>query len=191
MFESSEKKEELRRYFLNERKKLSEKEVEAKSSVIIDQLVQLSAFKEAKVVHSYVSIKKNKEVDTSQLIWHCLDSDKTMVVPKMLGKGKLQHCEIKSFDDLQENSWGVPEPDNGKEISVDILDLIIVPMVAGDYLKNRLGYGKGYYDRFLGKSNAITIGLLFDCQLNDDKLPVEEFDIPLDILQTESQRIEE
>lgn len=186
----SEKKEELRYHFLNERLTLSEKEVEEKSAAIINQLLQLSTFKEANVIHSYVSIKKNREVDTPHLIQYCLDSDKKIVVPKIRGEGKLQHVEIKSFYNLQENSWGVPEPGDGKEISVETLDLIIVPMVAGDHLKNRLGYGKGYYDRFLGKSSATKIGLLFDCQLYKEKLPVEEFDIPLDILITESQRIE-
>lgn len=190
MPDCSVKKEELRRHFLEARKRLSEKEVETKSAAIIDQILQLSAFKETDVVHSYVSITKNQEVNTSNLIQKCLHTGKRMIVPKILGKGKLQHVEIKSLNDLQKNSLGIPEPDDGKEISVETLDLIIVPMVAGDHFKNRIGYGEGYYDRFLAKSTAITIGLLFDCQLYDDKLPVEEFDIPLDILVTESQRIE-
>ncbi len=183
-------KEELRNHFLKERKKLSDTEVETKSTEIIHRLLQLHAFQEADIVHSYVPIKKNHEVDTAQLIHHCFDTDKKIVVPKMLEQGKLQHLEIESFDDLKKNSWGIPEPDKGKEISVERLDLIVVPMVAGDRFKNRLGYGQGYYDRFLEKSDAIKIGLLFDCQLFEKKLPVEKFDVPLDILITESQRIE-
>jgi 5-formyltetrahydrofolate cyclo-ligase len=62
-------------------------------------------------------------------------------------------------------------------------------MVAGDRNKNRIGYGAGYYDRFLKNCTATKMGLLFDCQLYDHTLPVEYFDIPLDVLITESQRI--
>lgn len=115
---------------------------------------------------------------------------KQVVVPKIMGDGKLEHFEINSLDELRENSLGVPEPLAGKKIFVDNLDLIVVPMVAGDRFKNRIGYGAGYYDRFLQNCPAPKIGLLFDCQLFDGTLPVEEFDIPLDILITESQRVE-
>lgn len=190
MSEFSKKKEEIRRLFLDIRQDLSEDDVHIKSEAIVDQVFQLSAFQDASFVHSYVPITKNKEVDTSNLLKHSLGSEKKVVVPKMLGDGKLRHLEIQSLDDLQENSWGVPEPNKGKEIPAETLDLIIVPMVAGDRFKNRLGYGKGYYDRFLEKSSATTIGLLFDCQVYKKKLPVEDFDIPLDILITESQQIE-
>lgn len=190
MSDFSEKKEELRCHFLEERQKLSESEVQIKSQLIVDRLLDLSFFKDAEIVHSYVPITKNNEVDTTRLIEHCLESKKRLVVPKMLADGELKHLEIGSFNDLHENNFGVPEPDHGDEISIECLDLIVVPMVAGDHFKNRIGYGKGYYDRFLDKSSAFTIGLLFDCQLSGKELPVEEFDIPLDTLITESQQIE-
>jgi 5-formyltetrahydrofolate cyclo-ligase len=108
----------------------------------------------------------------------------------MIGEGKLSHIRLDSLKDLRKNSLGVPEPVGGRKFSVDDLDLVIVPMVAGDRKKNRIGYGAGYYDRFLTNCSAPKVGLLFDCQLYDDTLPVESFDIPLDILITESERIE-
>lgn len=189
MSDDSIRKEELRRIFLKKRQSLSRQQTEEKSTKIIEQLIQLKPFKDANVIHSYVSIKKNREVDTRNLINRCFEIGKQVVVPKMMGEGKLEHFRINSLNQLRENSMGVPEPVAGKKMSVVNLDLVVVPMVAGDRFKNRIGYGAGYYDRFLGKCSNPKIGLLFDCQLFDGTLPIEEFDIPLDILITESKQI--
>lgn len=191
MPDDSIRKEELRRFFLKKRQSLTKHEEKQKSGKIIEQLIQLKLFKAANVIHSYISIKKNREVDTTKLIKNCFERGKSVVVPKMAGEGKLEHFRINSLDELRENSMGVPEPVAGqKKIAVDNLDLVIVPMVTGDRFKNRIGYGAGYYDRFLDTCPAPKIGLLFDCQLFDGTLPVEEFDVPLDILITESGQIE-
>lgn len=187
---NSVSKEELRSYFLEKRKDLSDREKNEKSRRIVDRVLKTKQFQAADTIHSYVSIQKNREVDTFRLIKDCLQMNKKMAVPKIIGEGQLNHFLIDSLVDLRENSWGVPEPVDGKEISVKELDLVIVPMVAGDYFKNRIGYGVGYYDRFLKNCSAQKMGLLFDCQLYDRRLPIENFDIPLDILITESQRIE-
>ncbi|WP_234572171.1 5-formyltetrahydrofolate cyclo-ligase [Rhodohalobacter sp. 614A] len=183
-------KKKLRRFFLVERMKLSEVEVETKSESIINRVLESDEFKKAQTVHTYISIKEKNEVRTFPFIEACFKEQKRVVVPKIVGDGTLEHIELNSLDDLTINNWGVPEPPTKKQVPIDTLDLIIVPMVAGDRSKNRLGYGKGFYDRFLEISEAVKIGLLFDCQLYNNKLPVESFDIPLDILITESQRIE-
>jgi 5-formyltetrahydrofolate cyclo-ligase len=192
MCDDSIRKNELRRNFLDKRQSLSEEKAELKSEIIVNELTQLTRFKKASVIHSYVSIKKNREVDTIKFIKRCLENGKKVVVPVMVGEGKLKHIRIHSLDDLSENSMGIPEPalDNSGPVSVNELDLVVVPMVAGDRFKNRIGYGAGYYDRFLENCSALTVGLLFDCQIFDGKLPVQEFDIPLDILISESGIIE-
>ncbi|MDZ7719171.1 MAG: 5-formyltetrahydrofolate cyclo-ligase [Balneolaceae bacterium] len=186
---SPDRKEEIRHNFLKKRQNLSSQEVEKKSEQIIKQLLRLKTFRDANVIHSYVSIEKNREVNTKKFIQSSLDMGKQVVVPKIAGEGELQHFKINSLDELRENSLGVPEPSGGREIPIRDLDLIIVPMVAGDLNKNRIGYGAGYYDRFLQNCTAAKVGLLYDCQLYADSLPVEEFDIPLDILITESREI--
>lgn len=183
-------KEELRNQFLEKRNALSDNEADEKSQRIIDRVLKTKEFQVADTIHSYVSIQKNREVNTIRFLKTCLQMNKQVVVPKMIGEGQLNHFEIDSLDDLRENNWGVPEPVYGRKISVRELDLIIVPMVAGDRNKNRIGYGAGYYDRFLQSCSALKMGLLFDCQLYDNTLPVENFDIPLDILITESELIE-
>lgn len=189
MADNSFNKEKLRNHFLKKRNNLSGKEVEEKSQCIIDRILKMKVFQQAQTFHSYVSIQKNNEVDTIRFLEICLQMGKNLVVPKMIGEGKLSHIRLDSLKDLRKNSLGVPEPVGGRKFSVDDLDLVIVPMVAGDRKKNRIGYGAGYYDRFLTNCSAPKIGLLFDCQLYDDTLPVENFDIPLDILITESGRI--
>lgn len=186
---NSIEKDELRSYFLKQRNNLSDKEVEERSQRIIHRVLKTKEFQQAKNVHSYVSIQNNNEVNTIRFLKTCLQMNKTLVVPKIIGEGQLSHIKIDSLKDLRKNSLGVPEPVGGREISVAELNLVIVPMVAGDRKKNRVGYGAGYYDRFLQNCSAPKMGLLFDCQLYDDTLPVESFDIPLDILITESERI--
>lgn len=190
MSDLSSSKKELRKFFLDKRMKLSDTEVEKKSERIINRVLESDEFKQAKKVHTYLSIKDKNEVRTFSFIKSCFNRKKTVVVPRIVGNGVMEHIELNSLDDLKVNSWGVPEPDTNTNVEVNKLNLIIVPMVAGDYAKNRLGYGKGFYDRFLDKSNAVKMGLLFNCQLYEKKLPVESFDIPLDILITESERIE-
>lgn len=190
MTKISSSKKKLREHYLRTRNNLSKSLVLKKSALITEKVLVSREFSNASVIHTYVSIERNHEVDTSSLITEALKRNKRVVVPKVIGQGELDHIEINSLEELKENKWGVPEPEKKKKIRVNKLDLVIVPMVAGDQKKNRLGYGKGYYDRFLVNCPAVKIGLLFDCQLHNDKLPVETFDIPLDILITETRRIE-
>jgi 5-formyltetrahydrofolate cyclo-ligase len=183
-------KEEIRKKYLKIREQLSDDFVMKASEAIEKKILQSPEYQHAKIVHSFVSIIDNNEVLTHGLIQKSIQNGKTIVVPKMNNDGELKHIRLDSFNDLIPNIWNVPEPDYGEEIAESDLDLILVPMVAGDRFKNRIGYGKGYYDRFLQKCRCTKIGLLFSVQLNPDKLPVESFDVPLDILFTENERIE-
>lgn len=180
-------KKDLRSFFLSTRNKLSAREVLQKSSQIINQLTDLAQFRKAKGIHTYVSMSSRNEVHTHSLIQKCLNTGIKVSVPKMEPEGKLSQSLVSSFNDLKPNKWGVLETETDSSYDSLDMDLIIVPMVAGDRLKNRLGYGMGYYDRFLNGTAAVKIGLLFDCQMYQKTLPTEEFDIPLDILITESE----
>lgn len=180
-------KKDLRFHFLEARSNLTMREVLQKSSRVINKLIALTQFKEAQVIHTYVSMSERNEVHTHSFIQKCLNTNKKVIVPKMEKGGKLSQSLLSSFDELRPNKWGVLEPESISSYDSSEMDLIIVPMVAGDRLKNRLGYGMGYYDRFLGDIAAVKIGLLFDCQMHQDILPTEEFDVPLDILITESE----
>lgn len=127
-----------------------------------------------------------KEVNTHSLLKDLISSGKKVIVPVTdFETGELKHSELWSFKDLKENKWGVLEPDEIHP-QKQKTDLILVPLLAADKDFNRLGYGKGFYDRFLKKENAVKIGLLFDGFLVD-QIPVENFDEKLDILITEKR----
>ena len=184
-----EEKKRLRKRFVSARNGLSSNELFFKSRLISSRFINTKAYLNADVIHCYISINRQNEVATRNLIEHMLGQGKKVVVPKMEGEGRLSHFYIQGLDELTENSFGVAEPKEKKQCSakVDNFDLIIVPMVSGDMFKNRLGYGKGYYDRFLEGVNATKVGFLFDLQLYNEKLPTDKFDVQLDILITESK----
>lgn len=182
-------KNDIRSQYLKRRKEIPFKQKKGWDLMISDRLFRHKWYINAKMVHLYVSIAEQNEVDTRQIIQFSLNNGKRVVVPRIKENHTLEHIEIQSFVDLKPNSLGIPEPEKGREVQIYDIDLIIIPMVAGDKNRNRLGYGKGYYDRFLKDSNAKKIGLLYNLQVYPDLLPVESFDVPLDLLLTESQQI--
>ncbi len=186
----SQQKQNLRKKLLEQRKSLSEESYLQKSVQICKRLTEQAEFKKAQTIHCYVSINKRREVNTHPLIKKMPEDRKRVVVPFMqIEKGTLLHIELNHYDDLKPNRWGVLEPQKGNEVDPKELDLVIVPMVGGDSHKNRIGYGKGFYDRFLQQPNCPKIGLLFEeCLV--EKVPVEGFDVGLDRIMTEDKVIE-
>ncbi|MGK7368697.1 MAG: 5-formyltetrahydrofolate cyclo-ligase [Candidatus Halalkalibacterium sp. M3_1C_030] len=182
-------KDEIRQKLLKGRKGLSREEYLERSDKIIANLKAQPEFNEAHIIHCYVSMNQRNEVNTHGLLKFLIKSEKRPVVSiTNFDDGTLSHRYLGSFDDLQKNKWGVLEPVRGEDASVKDFDLVIVPMVGGDDEKNRIGYGKGFYDRFLQKVNCPTIGLLFDRCLVPS-VPVESFDISLDKCITETKII--
>lgn len=184
----NEKKRKLRKRFIELRKKMSAIEVYSKSCFIFSKLINTEEYQNAEIIHCYVSISIQNEVETRNMIQHMLDHGKIVALPKIEKNGRLSHFIIQDLEELQENKWGVAEPvaNNKNRLDTNVLDLVIVPMVAGDEQKNRLGYGKGYYDRFLSGLRATKTGVLFDAQLFKNTLPRDKFDVQLDMLITES-----
>ncbi len=183
------KKAELRARVLSERSQMSESEWRSKSEKITQSLLNADFLKKAQTVHVYVSMNKRREVRTDLLIQKLLEIGKRVIVPVTeFQKGTLIHCEISSTDDLKENKWGVREPEICTPTNPEEIELIIVPMAAGDRKGNRLGYGKGFYDRFLEQTTALKVGAVF-YRFIFDHIPSEEFDVPLDILVSEEELI--
>lgn len=126
------------------------------------------------------------EVQTSGIIQWLMANSKTIGVPKAdLSTNEMTHYVLQNPDEWIENEWGIREPIGGKEIQPAQFDLVIVPMVAADKNKNRLGYGKGFYDRFLSKTEALKVGLTYQACLMEKPMPVEEFDIKMDHIVSE------
>ncbi len=181
-------KEKLRKEIKEKRKKLSKEEQRKKGKEIKKRLFDLKEYKDAKTVLFYVSY--NGEVFTHNMIKEAM-INKKVIVPISNKKDKsLILSELKNWDDLKLGSYGILEPRKDKinEVSIDEIDLIIVPGIAFDEKGNRIGHGKGYYDRLLQKSNAVKIGIAYELQIVD-KVPTEENDIPVDIIITEKRTI--
>jgi len=172
-------KEDIRKRILSLRDGLSEEDVKKKSDAIKQKLFSLPGFQNAKSVLFYLS--KDNEVFTNDMVKECFGKKKVLV--PFVKKGvDLGVCEIDSFDSLEKGGYNVLEPVNKEdEINPEGIDLVIVPGVAFDSKGNRIGYGKGYYDRFLKRLNpdCKKIGLAFDFQVVDE-IMAEDFDVAVD-----------
>ncbi|MEX2600590.1 MAG: 5-formyltetrahydrofolate cyclo-ligase [Balneolaceae bacterium] len=181
-----QRKQEIRKECLSWRESLSEEQIRKRSHRIIDTLRSGPELSEAKRIHCYLPIPGRGEVDITTLVASLLGPEKKVIVPRISASGQeLNHYLLEEMAALKPNSWGIPEPVGGKQVSASYPDLILVPVVAADREKNRIGYGKGYYDRFLAQTDAKKIGLLYRECLLAEELPTEPFDIPLDLLVTD------
>lgn len=169
----------LRAYALNQRRCLTAVEKSDKSEIICSKVYEL--IKNKQCIGMYASLKE--EVDTILLIDKLLSDGKKVLLPKTLEVGLSFH-EISSMNDLQEGKFHVLEPVTD-EVSIHTAEVLLVPLVAFDKHKHRIGFGKGYYDHALSGYTGMKIGLAFECQCVED-ITVEDHDIALDLIVTES-----
>lgn len=185
-------KEILRKQFLAKRSKLPNKDAEEKSNIITNKLLDLQIYKNSSFIMSYIAFRK--EVRTKKFIKHSISNGKRVGVPITVHKTKeLIVSELKDFDnELVIGYYNILTPKSQyiRRVSPSIVDLVIVPGAVFDKDGYRIGYGGGYYDRFLKKLNkdAVTIGFAYDFQLVDS-LPRSKYDIPVDYILTEKQLI--
>ena len=156
------------------------KEALRKSAAIRKKLFADPGFKGAKVVMLYAS--RDEEVDTWEIIDNALAMGKKVALPRCVSQAKVIPKEITDTDtDLEKGTYSIYEPKGSKQsVEIEEIDLVVVPGVAYDKENNRIGRGKGYYDKFLAglPPRTATIGLAFDFQLLD-KLPIDSHDIPV------------
>ena len=161
-------KNELRKKYKQARKNISEKR--SKDKLINEFLCNMECYKSCDMVLFYAALDDEVNLDLS--IKASLDYGKKVALPVCIdNKGKMQYYYIRSLDDIKIGAFGVREPD--------------VPAIAFDKSGYRLGYGKGYYDRFLCNFDGISIGISYD-ECITQKLCVDSFDIPVDYIVTQS-----
>lgn len=188
------KKSVLRKAYLEKRFLLSPKEVSEKSLAIKELLFSRLMMHRYDKVHCFLPVKDRNEVDTS-IITDTLHKDfpVDVYVPKIGENGILTHHLFETATPTKENKWGVPEPTTEGVTSEEFFDtdddiLVIVPLLAYDKKGQRVGYGKGFYDRFLelATENTTTVGLSF-FEAEDEIEDVEETDVPLNHVVTEKR----
>ena len=186
MCEIENEKKKLRKEYKIIRSKIEDKK--EKSNEIFNKIIKTEIFKESKIIAIYKSIKS--EVDTTELIKYSIDNGKIIILPKV-EENELKFYKIKFLEEeLEKSKFGIDEPLGEKEnlIDNDIIDLIIVPGICFDLEKNRLGFGKGYYDRFLKQKDFKTIGICFDEQIVE-KVPTDNNDMQVKEIITNKRHI--
>lgn len=185
----TETKAMIRKRIIDQRNLLSPQEVSEKSNEITGRLCSLSQYVSAGTVMAYMSFRN--EVETSAFINRCFLDGKRIVIPK-IQQGPdmtLLPYEIKDLQkDVLPGSWGIPEPDTSRLHRVDPpeIDIIVVPGVSFDLRRYRIGYGAGYYDRFLLslRTDCLKVGIAFELQMLE-QFCAESYDIPMDLVITE------
>ncbi|MDT0294802.1 5-formyltetrahydrofolate cyclo-ligase [Mesonia ostreae] len=174
-------KNQIRKVYKAKRAKLSAEEIEEKSMAIANQLLALPVW-EYQFYHLFLSITQHKEVDTEFVLHILSGKDKNIVVSKSDFKTlEMQHFLLTDATPIKINEWGIPEPQNGIEIKAQQIEVVFIPLLAFDLHGNRIGYGKGFYDRFLENCSpkVIKIGLSF-YEAEAQKIEASSLDVPLD-----------
>ena len=184
MEEISIKKQKLRKEYLKIRNDIQDKE--NKSRIITNKVIEKAEYKNARVIALFKSF--GSEVDTTELIEYSISIGKIVALPKVIGN-ELKFYKINLIkENLVKSNFGVDEPIENElnYVRNQDIDLVIVPGLCFDKENNRLGYGKGYYDRFLKNTNSKTIAICFKEQiLENGILPTTDTDLKVQEIITE------
>ena len=180
-------KKTLRRQMIDTLKQMSAEDYEARSRKILDRLINSKVLQGAQTIACTMS--NFPEVETRDLIRYLWKNQKTVVVPKCDVKSKkMRFYTINSFEQLEIVYAGIEEPIPALTQLVDEMeiDAVIVPGVLFNRAGYRVGFGGGYYDRFLANYRGITVSLAFDEQVVAE-IPLEAHDLPVQTLVTDVQ----
>ncbi|MEO4007112.1 5-formyltetrahydrofolate cyclo-ligase [Flavobacterium sp. CAU 1735] len=174
-------KRELRKKYKELRKALSPEAIETKSLEIANRLLQVAIWDHT-YYHLFLSITEQNEVDTEFVLQILAGKDKETVISKSdFETGKMVHYLLTDSTKIRKNEYNIPEPVDGIEVPSAKIDVVFVPLLAFDTNGHRVGYGKGFYDRFLSecKEDVIKVGLSF-FEAENAIADVFESDIALD-----------
>ena len=156
-------KSKLRHKYKALRQELSSQEIEDKSLAIANNLLKLDVWDKT-YYHLFLTIEEQKEVDTEFILQILAGKDKEIVVSKSdFATLKMTHFLLTDNTKIKKNEYNIPEPVDGLEVPTNKIEVVFVPILAFDTEGNRVGYGKGFYDKFLSECQpeTIKIGLSF------------------------------
>ena len=174
-------KKELRLHYKNLRKELTFDDIEEKSLAVANNVLSLPIW-EKTYFHVFLPIEEQKEINTEYILHLLSGKDKEIIISKSDFETRgMTHFLLTDNTKIKKNEYNIPEPVNGLPVASQTIDVVFVPLLAFDVLGNRVGYGKGFYDKFLAecKPGTIKIGLSFfeaETKIED----VFELDIKLD-----------
>lgn len=181
-------KKELRKVYKKLRQELSENTIDELSLSISNQVLKLPIWNYS-FYHIFLAIEEHKEVNTDFILNILSGKDKNILISKSdFQSGSMMHFLLTDNTVIKKNSYNIPEPVDGIEILDDKVEVVFIPLLAFDSKGNRVGYGKGFYDRFLAKCKpeTIKVGLSFfeaETEIKD----VFETDVLLDYCVTPKQ----
>lgn len=176
-----ESKKDIRKRVLVERKSIKKEEWTEKSCRIYEKVIGHPLFLNSEEIYCYIDFRN--EVGTRKIVEAAWKLGKKVAVPKIMGN-HMEFFYIQNFGELSQGVWGISEPDT-EIVACGLAPLVIMPGAAFDFERHRIGYGKGYYDRYLAKHpNCQTMALAFELQMLEN-IPVDEHDICPQFIVTE------
>ncbi len=170
-------KTELRRIIRQKKRAMTNAEIEAKSAALAALFAASEAYRNARTIYGYLPY--NQEVRTVPMLEQALRDGKRVAVPKCYGD-EMRFVYMDDLTAVEKGYAGIPEPIADAPVADDETALVLMPGLAFDRTGHRIGYGGGFYDRFLAaEPNHPTLALCYDFQLFEH-LETEEFDIPVD-----------
>ncbi|HOJ64038.1 MAG TPA: 5-formyltetrahydrofolate cyclo-ligase [Spirochaetota bacterium] len=171
-------KKDLRKIFKAKRDNLPKDLIKKKSKFFTDKFLDSVYYKKADTIFCYVSF--NNEIITDEILKQVLEDKKNLCIPLMIGKD-MYPCKVEDLNNLKKNKFGILEPTEYTILDKNQIDVTIVPAILFNPLGFRLGYGGGYYDRFLEDYKNLSIGFAFSDFCIDYFIP-DRFDKRVDIL---------
>ncbi|AJM71989.1 5-formyltetrahydrofolate cyclo-ligase [Mycoplasma yeatsii] len=175
----------LRKIMLEKRKNFSNTYMNSSNLIITNKVIEFIKNHNFKNICIYLSTKY--EVETRKIIDYCFLNNIKVFVPRVLENNDMKMIRYLDHNHNSLNKFNIYEPSNDQTINSSDIDCIFTPLVAFDKNLNRIGMGKGFYDKFfnLNKNNYLKVGLSFDQQLISDDILKDDHDVKLDIIITE------
>ena len=172
-------KSELRRQIRQQKQAMSEAEIEAASARLCALFVASEQYRKAKTIYGYLPY--NQEVRTVPILEQAMKDGKRIAVPKVYGD-EMKFIYLADLTSVEKGYRGIPEPVADGPVAEEPDALVLMPGLAFTQYGDRMGYGGGFYDKFLAlEPEHPTVALCYDFQLVD-KLPTAEYDIPVDLV---------
>lgn len=175
-------KKELRNLLIDKRKNLPVDYRHKADQQIFQKIINSDTYQKSDTIFCFVSTEE--EINTHPIIEHAINTGKCVVVPKCIAKGIMHACQIQCFDDLKPGRYGIMEPkEHCKCVQPADIDLAIIPCLSCNSKGYRIGYGGGFYDRYIHNETFIKLAICYE-QLICEDIPTEPFDEKVDIIIT-------